>query len=211
MTQTVNPVLRKIAAIASQGASKKDGKMQAVGKYNYHTIDGVLDYLRPLLADQGLVVTYDTSNVEHRFEGGYYICIKEIVVTITDIETGQYIRGMEVGYGIDKNDKGPGKATSYALKTYLVGTFALKGMPDENTQPVTPQSAPVDVSAAPGKAIAKSAADDLAARIKALGIDKDKVLAFAGVDSVYKLSPSKHAELSAIIDQREQAVKGAAG
>ena len=34
---------------------------------------------------------------------------------------------------MDPQDKGPGKATSYAIKTWLINQFSLRGQPDENT------------------------------------------------------------------------------
>lgn len=205
----VNSVYGKIAAIASHGASEKTGKMTAVGKYNYHTIDGVFDHLRPLLAEHGLVVTYDVTSADESRDGGYFNLTKWIEVTITDVETGDQVSGREIAVGIDKNDKASGKATSYALKTFLVGTFALKGMPDENTQPIVPGQQVPDVNLQSSGPISASQAGQLSSKVKALGIDKSKLLAFAGCDSIEALPSDKYTEVMAIIAKRESTLKGA--
>ena len=203
-----NTVYAKIGRIAARGASEKTGKMTAVGKYNYHTIDGVLDHLRPLLAEEGLVVTYSVTDSDFEKDGQYYTFTKWVEVVITDVETGHQVTGRELAIGIDKNDKGPGKATSYALKTFLVGTFALKGLPDENTQPVNHAQA-VDV--AKGDTVGADEVTALKAKIKALGLDSEKILAFAGVDTIDRIHRSKYREVMHIIEQREKQAKGAAG
>lgn len=198
-----NSVYAKIAKIAAMGASKKDGKMTAVGKYNYHTIDGVLDHLRPLLAENDLVVNYSVIEGDVAAQGGYFNVTKWIEVTITDTETGDQVTGKELAIGIDKNDKGPGKATSYALKTFLVATFALKGLPDENTQPVVMNQATAPARKS-GGTVDKVTAERIRSRVHQLGVDVAKFLSFAGADKFETISPAMVEELDRMLDTKEK-------
>lgn len=118
--------------LESEGV-KKTGQMQGAGSYAFHSIDDVQSHLRPLFQKHGLVLTTDVVDHEHRQDGGGRgLTIKTVACVITCADTGHQIEGREVGYGIDGQDKGPGKATSYAVKTWLLNTFMLKGQPDED-------------------------------------------------------------------------------
>ena len=193
--QTANPsssLFKKIAAIQKIGAAEKSGQMSGrIGNYNYHTIDGVLDYLRPLFAEHGLIMLYSTTSSNLNRVDGINLIDKEVELTIFDIESGESFRMSETGLGVDKQDKGPGKATSYALKTALVGLFMLKGLPDENTTVVE------------GDKITSEQSEHLFRRCEELGVNKAKFLAFAKAKKFDDILASRLENLNIMLDQKE--------
>lgn len=137
-----------------KGALPKTGKMTAGGNFEYHTIDDVHDALRPLFVDMGVSFEYsveDSRTIEYtepRFNkatGGVVDAqrwhneklLRMRLVNCDD--PMEFIEGVETGYGIDSQDKGPGKASSYAVKTWLINLFHLKGQPDLDAQVVDVQ------------------------------------------------------------------------
>ena len=128
-----------------KGALPKNGKMKGGGDFDYHMIDDVHDALRPMLVEAGISFEYSVVEsrtleyAEKRYSkaaGGIADAprwhneklIRMRLVNVSD--PSDFIEGVETGYGIDSQDKGPGKATSYAIKTWLVNVFHLKGQPD---------------------------------------------------------------------------------
>ena len=135
-------IYQRINEVLSEGkALEKTGKMQgAGGNYAFHQTDELLAFLRPLLVQHGIHFSY--SVVEHHCElktiAGKHgerqerETIKHVNCRLTNVEEpSEFVEGIEVGYGLDSQDKGPGKATSYAVKTWLLNVFMLRGQPDE--------------------------------------------------------------------------------
>ena len=186
----------KIVKIMKAGALEKDAKMQAVGKYNYHSIDGVVDHLRRQFVKHGVVFNYTTLEFDMDLrENGTFVVTKKLEIRLTDVESGETISGVEVGIGIDKQDKATGKATSYALKTWLTATFMLKGNPDENDAivEVVAEQAPASETA------------ELYARVLKLGIDEAKFLKAAEAKSFQTIAANRVLSLSKMLDMKEAA------
>lgn len=187
---------KKINKVIAAGAIEKDGKMQAAGKYNYHTIDGVVDHLRKQFVINGICMTYTVEDHEKELaDSGALVTVKKVAITLTDVDNPEdSVRGVEYGYGIDRQDKGPGKATSYALKTWLTAQFMLKGQPDENDEPVR-----MDVE----KITAKES-QALLSEVTEQGIDASKFLKAADANSFDNIPASRLKSLRDMLKQRRK-------
>ena len=147
-------VYQRVNAIIAEGkAVPKTGQMQgAGGNYAFHRADDILAHLRPSLAEYGLDFSYtvlahkcDLETVQGR--NGPRTerrTTKKIRCVLTNVDKPEeQIVGIEYAYGIDSQDKGPGKAVSYCVKTWLLNKFILRGLPDEQNidtyvQSITP-------------------------------------------------------------------------
>jgi hypothetical protein len=118
------------------GALPKTGRMTSGGSFAYHTIDDVHDALRDLFVKHGVSFecdliesrTLDYTNAKKVTQSVNEKILRMRLVNCDDPE--DCIVGRESAYGFDHQDKGPGKATAYAVKTWLVNVFHLKGQPD---------------------------------------------------------------------------------
>jgi len=185
----------KIVKIMKAGALEKDAQMQAVGKYKYHSIDGVADHLRKQFVKYGITFTYQVlSNKMKITDNGTFVIVKELEMCLTDAESGETITGTEIGVGIDKNDKASGKSTSYAIKTWLTATFMLKGNPDENDAivPVVAERASTDETT------------KIRARVVSLGVDEARFLKAADAASFEAIPASRIPALNQMLDQKEK-------
>ena len=95
------------------------------GLYPYVPHDVVSAALRPLMAANGVMP--QATLVEWGQDGKNTWAIYELTFINADNPEDRYgpIRGL--GYGVDSQDKGPGKAATYALKTAYLKAFCLEG------------------------------------------------------------------------------------
>lgn len=137
-------IYQRVNAVLEEGkALEKNGKMEGgkSGNYSFHKTDDVLAMLRPLLVSHGIHFGYTVKDhtLEVAMIDGKYgkrterQTVKKICCVLVNVDDpNDKITGIEYGYGLDGQDKGPGKATSYAIKTWLLNTFKLRGQPDED-------------------------------------------------------------------------------
>lgn len=146
---------RKILAVMAEvGFIEKE---EAKGKglqYDYISHDAVAAALRPALIKHGIVV-HPTVD-DHEKDGNR----TELKVNVTFINADlpeDRLTVHSVGYGVDNQDKGPGKAMSYAVKYACMKLFMLNSADDiENSSVEHDRSTKADVDAAEkdrGKAI----------------------------------------------------------
>jgi hypothetical protein len=105
------------------------------GSFSYKAISeaAVLNLIKPLLKKHGLVLfPIETKITEsfQEFEGKYgtsqrFMSCLHAKYKIVDIDTGEFEILETVGYGADSQDKGSGKAMTYAYKALLQKTFML--------------------------------------------------------------------------------------
>lgn len=105
------------------------------GKNSYKAVSeaAVLNAIKPLLKKHGLVifpVGVRISESFQEYQGKYGITqrfISELHAKykIVDIDTGEFEILETVGYGADSQDKGSGKAMTYAYKALIQKTFCL--------------------------------------------------------------------------------------
>jgi hypothetical protein len=92
-------------------------------QYSVVSHDAVTAKLRPSIIEAGIV--YYPVSTDLIQEGNRTECL--VTVRFVNSEKPEeYIDVPSAGYGIDSQDKGPGKAISYAIKYALLKTFALE-------------------------------------------------------------------------------------
>lgn len=154
-------------------------------RYSIVSHDVVTAKVRPFLLKHGIV--YPVSIKEHWQDGNMTGVLAEVsFVNVDDPQDRVIVNAM--GYGIDDQDKGPGKAVSYAVKYALLKTLGLETGDDpdeiqdakkkEAEQPVNPMTLPavqnvIDAFAAAGFPLA--VARDLTAK-SVHGLSKKKRL-----------------------------------
>lgn len=130
-------IYQRINEVLAEGlALPKTGQMTGGATYNFHQTDELLSFLRPILVRHGIAFSYSVEQHEclQVVEGGKFTRTTKAIKMILccDDNPTDRIEGVEYGYGLDSQDKGPGKATSYAIKTWLLNIFMLRGQPDED-------------------------------------------------------------------------------
>ena len=92
-------------------------------RYSIVSHDAVTAKVRPALLEAGVI--YYPVRVNHEQVGNRTQCSMTICFANID-EPSDYINVESFGYGIDDQDKGPGKAMSYAVKYALLKTLGLE-------------------------------------------------------------------------------------
>jgi hypothetical protein len=105
------------------------------GKNSYKAVSeaAVLNAIKPLLKKHGLVIFPVGVSIKENFQeyqGKYgttqrFISELHAKYKIVDIDTGEFEILETVGYGADSQDKGSGKAMTYAYKALIQKTFCL--------------------------------------------------------------------------------------
>jgi len=110
------------------GAVIKDAKKGLQYKpLAYNSVNAVV---RPVLKEEKLTIIPFVKS--HEQSGNQTSCV--MAARIVDIETGEFIIvGDYFGYGNDSQDKGPGKAMSYAYKYLLLKLFFLDISDEEDS------------------------------------------------------------------------------
>lgn len=135
---------KKIHAVmvASEGLDKSMEVGKGNNMYTAISEKAVLNAIKPLLKDNGLIIIpIEVETKEHISEYKSYGDIKNRFITqvnakykIIDIDTGQFEILAAPGNGADSQDKGSGKAWTYAYKAMLQKTFCLfSGEDTDNT------------------------------------------------------------------------------
>lgn len=122
---------QRIHAIMEDVSYVKKGGVNTFQKYAFTKHDDVTALLRPSLISHRVVVI---PSVKRHSKGDKQEKNGVAILTETDISVefinidnpDDKITVDFFGYGIDKNDLGPGKATSYAMKTAMLKVFSLE-------------------------------------------------------------------------------------
>lgn len=115
-----------MAAVRYVQKEKKQGMQYSVVLHDHVTAK-----VRPELLAAGIV--YYPVNLEHAQNGNR----TEISLSVRFVnvdEPGDYIEVPSLGYGIDQQDKGPGKAISYAVKYALLKALGLETGDDSDLE-----------------------------------------------------------------------------
>lgn len=112
--------------------------------------DKVTAAIRPHLVMEGVI--YFPQNLKYAQDGNRTEVTLDLVFVCADNPDDKLVVPT-FGYGIDSQDKGPGKAVSYAIKYALLKTFGLETGDDADNESIehkpkeapkaTPQEAPV--------------------------------------------------------------------
>lgn len=127
--------------------------------YTIVSHDAVTAKVRPALLKHGIV--YYPVRCEHQHNGNRAECALTVRFVNVD-EPSDHFDVPTFGYGIDPQDKGPGKAMSYAVKYALLKALGLETGDDPDTESVDYH--PVDLTVAKA---ASGAASDAKSRLMA--------------------------------------------
>ena len=110
-------------------------QFNSFGKYNYRTLETILEHLKPLLGEQGLVLTVSDQIVNgfNEVKEGYStpIPIIQAVAKVADVDNIHDFVTCTAYAGVDINKKGMdisqsfGASSTYARKYALCGLFAI--------------------------------------------------------------------------------------
>lgn len=98
-------------------------KDRAIGNYKVVTHDAVTAKVRPALVKHGVI--YYPQNLEFT-QNGNRTEMKLDIKFVNAADPSDFILVPTLGYGIDAQDKGPGKAASYAVKMALLKALGLE-------------------------------------------------------------------------------------
>lgn len=125
--QRMAAIMREVAYI-----QKEDKKVN--DQYRFVSHDAVMRELRGPMLTHGVVVAFDVSGHTEEVlppakdaKSVYTITTADVTARFFNIDNpGDFIQVRGFGQGIDHQDKGPGKAVSYACKYILLKAFMLE-------------------------------------------------------------------------------------
>ena len=125
-------MLKKLLAVQTALKAPK-GQYNAFGKYNYRSCEDILEALKPLLSEQGLVLTISDS-LEMIGDRYYVKAVANLADTESklSVESVAYAREEETKKGMDGSQI-TGTASSYARKYALNGLFCIDDTKDADT------------------------------------------------------------------------------
>ena len=139
MAEKARPILASLLAVQRDLKAPK-GQFNSFGKYKYRSCEDIVEAVKPLLNNNGLILTMSDEVVE--VGGRVYI---KATATVTDIINGDKIdvcamaREPEEKKGMDTSQI-TGTASSYARKYALNGLFAIDDTKDADTDAYTAQT-----------------------------------------------------------------------
>jgi hypothetical protein len=196
MTAKLNIAQRINAAMADVDYIQKEKKSGM--NYSIVSHDAVTAKVRPILQKHGVVYYPRDMQVEqsgNRTQAVFTVRFENID------DRSDYIDVATFGYGVDPQDKGPGKAMSYGVKYALLKVLGLETGDD----PDEVQDKRADYN--PNKPIDQTQCDMLRTLIEASGSNIVAFCKYYGIESLPELPANKfaHAEKSL---QTKLAAKG---
>ncbi len=155
MAETRNIHQRLAAVMAEVSYIQKEKKSGM--NYTIVSHDAVTAKVRPALLSNGIV--YYPIRCEHQHNGNRAECSMTVRFVNVD-DPADCFEVPTFGYGIDQQDKGPGKAMSYAVKYALLKALGLETGDDPDTDSINhtdadPAVPPFNPSAAADRVIGK--------------------------------------------------------
>lgn len=156
MAEKARPILASLLAVQGDLKAPK-GQFNSFGKYKYRSCEDIVEAVKPLLNDNGLILTLSDEVVEigsYSYKKTVGEEITEVsssrvyikaTATVTDIINGDKIevtamaREPEEKKGMDTSQI-TGTASSYARKYALNGLFAIDDTKDADTDAYTAQT-----------------------------------------------------------------------
>ena len=117
-------IYQRLAAAMGSVTYVQKANTKATGlKYNVVTHDAVTAKVRPALLAQGVIYHPISQTVN---QNGNRTEVEMVIRFVNIDQPDDCIDVPTFGYGIDAQDKGPGKAVSYAVKYALLKTLGLE-------------------------------------------------------------------------------------
>lgn len=131
-------VYEKLANVQAALKAPK-GQYNSFGKYKYRSCEDIVESVKPLLKQNGLLLTM-TDEIRN-IEGRFYVAATAAIIDIADgnsIMATAYAREEETKKGMDGSQV-TGASSSYARKYALNGLFAIDDNKDSDTTNVGDQ------------------------------------------------------------------------
>jgi hypothetical protein len=203
-------ILERLNAVMSE-VSYLQKEKKAGMRYSIVSHDAVTAKVRPLMVKHGVV--YWPSNIELTQVGNRTQVTMQVTFASTDSERnehGQYDDAIVVhtaGFGIDDQDKGPGKAISYAMKYALLKALGMESGddPDEDQDAEHKPAAndPVRLSISDFERETKEATDMEALRAVAAKYKEDMEHALDAYPAFVQKAKAAWQKQAAILKARE--------
>lgn len=161
-------VYEKLANVQAALKAPK-GQYNSFGKYKYRSCEDIVESVKPLLKQNGLMLTM-SDEIRH-IEGRFYVVATATIIDVSDgkyVEATAYAREEETKKGMDGSQV-TGASSSYARKYALNGLFAIDDTKDSDATNIgdnEPKEEPT-VEAPKGK----TPRQQLIARLNELNID----------------------------------------
>ena len=137
-------IYQRLAAVMTAVSYVQKENKKVNNQYTFVSHDAVTAKLRPALIEHGIM---PIVTVKHSAQDGNRTEVT-ISVKFVNIDKPEEIVEVEsFGYGIDPQDKGPGKAVSYAFKYALLKTFCLETGDDPERDNIEYESPPAGLAA----------------------------------------------------------------
>lgn len=194
------------AALMAVQADLKAPKNQRnnFGKYDYRSAEDIIEAVKPLLKENGLILTMSDDIV--LIGDRYYV---RATVSVTDIVTGESVQTSALAReaaqkkGMDESQV-TGTASSYARKYALNGLFAIDDNRDADTDEYQQQTSRAPVKASQNEDMAK-AKHQLKAEVDRIGCTWDEVREVSGLKfgktETKKMSVGEVSELTANLEK----------
>lgn len=174
MTENTKSLWQRIAAVMEE-VTYIQKERKAGMQYNIVTHDKVTAKVRPALLRHGVI--YYPIRCDHTQNGNRAEC--SMTVRFVNVDAPEeFIDVQTFGYGVDSQDKGPGKAMSYAVKYALLKMLGLEtgDDPDQDNLPhVDEQKQAMDfLKEMLGKAVDADGVNHLLGKAKEIGTKEAK-------------------------------------
>lgn len=196
IAQRINAAMAQVDYV--QKRQPKDNGM----KYSFVSHDAVTKKVRPILQAHGIVYYPHDLNVTqsgNRTEAVFVVRFENIDDRTDFIDVATF------GYGVDGQDKGPGKAMSYGVKYALLKVLGLEtGDDPEQDQG---DDANYNPNAATPGFITQQQRDDLEALADEVGADVPRFCKYFGVKTLSCVTPDRYdAAVKALKAKRKEPV-----
>lgn len=135
---TTKNIYQRLAAVMEEVTYIQKQKKQGM-QYTIVSHDAVTAKVRPALLKHGVI--YHPVRCEHSHNGNRAECAMTVRFVNVDAPA-DFFEVPTFGYGIDPQDKGPGKAMSYAVKYALLKALGLETGDDPDNDSVAHEPAP---------------------------------------------------------------------
>lgn len=138
MPDTARTIYQRLHAVMKRVDYIQKEKKQGM-RYSIVSHDAVTAKVRPVMVEEGVI--YWPIQLDHQQNGNRTECSMTVRFQNVD-DPNDHIDVRTFGYGIDEQDKGPGKAMSYAVKYALLKALGLESGDDpdeEQEKPVESQ------------------------------------------------------------------------
>jgi len=131
-------LLQRLALVQKDVDYIQKEKKQGM-KYSIVSHDAVTAKVRPLMVQHGVIYYPCHLDVS---QSGNRTQMTAIIRFVSTDDRDDYIDVYSAGYGIDEQDKGPGKAISYSVKYALLKALGLESGDDPDEDQHTPHEDP---------------------------------------------------------------------